>query len=116
MFKEHLRKIVENVEGAKAALLMEFDGIQVDSYAQGDVDIITLGTEFSQLMTHVKRTASILEVGDLEEMMVKTEDLILVFRVVNSDYFLTTALSSDGNFGKARFVLRLTVPRIMEEF
>ncbi|MBU1221302.1 roadblock/LC7 domain-containing protein [Myxococcota bacterium] len=116
MFREHLKKLVENVEGAKAALLMEFDGIQVDSYTSGDMDIITLGTEFSQLMTHVKRTASILEVGGLEEMMVKTEDLILVFRVVNIDYFLVVAMTSAGNFGKARFVLRLTVPRMLEEF
>lgn len=116
MFKEHLKKIVNNVDGALAALLMEFDGIEVDHYKSDDTDIQTLGTEFSQLMTHARRTAQILEVGGLEEMMVKTDDLILVFRIVNEDYFLTVALKSSGNFGKARFISRLVVPRMLEEF
>jgi predicted regulator of Ras-like GTPase activity (Roadblock/LC7/MglB family) len=116
MFTKHLKKLVENVDGAQAALLMEFDGIEVDHYMAEDIDIQTVGIEFSQLMTHVRRTSSILEVGGLEELMVKTSDLILVFRVVNEEYFLTVALKSSGNFGKARFVMRLTVPRMLEEF
>ncbi len=116
MFKEHLKKIVDNIDGARAALLMEFDGIEVDHYELGETDIQTLGTEFSQLMTHARRTAQILEVGALEELMVKTDDLILVFRIVNDDYFLAVALSADGNFGKARFISRLVVPRMLEEF
>ena len=116
MFKEHLKKIVSNVDGARASLLMEFDGIAVDYYQNDSSDIKTLGTEFSQLMTHARRTAKILEVGGLEEMMVKTDDLILVFRIVNEDYFLTIALDSTGNYGKARFIARLVVPRLLEEF
>jgi predicted regulator of Ras-like GTPase activity (Roadblock/LC7/MglB family) len=116
MFKEHLKKIVNNVEGATAALLMEFDGIEVDHYAKDGTDIMTLGVEFSQLMTHARRTATILEVGGLEELMIKTNDLTLVFRVVNEDYFLTVALDSNGNYGKVRFLMRLTVPRMLEEF
>ncbi|MBU1241137.1 roadblock/LC7 domain-containing protein [Myxococcota bacterium] len=116
MFREHLKKLVDNVDGAKAALLMEFDGIEVDHYQKESSNIQTLGTEFSQLMTHARRTAQILDVGGLEEMMVKTDDLILVFRIVNEDYFLTVALDSTGNFGKARFIARLIVPRMLEEF
>ncbi|MGM0596791.1 MAG: roadblock/LC7 domain-containing protein [Myxococcota bacterium] len=116
MFKEHLKKLVDNVDGALAALLMEFDGIQVENYIKESIDIKTLGVEFSQIMIHVKRTASILEVGNLEELMIKTDDKIIVFRVVNKNYFIAVALDADGNFGKARFVSRLTVPRMLEEF
>ncbi|MBU1242219.1 roadblock/LC7 domain-containing protein [Myxococcota bacterium] len=116
MFKEHLRKLVEGVEGGRAALLMDFDGIEVDHHVVGDLDIQTLGIEFSQLMTNVKRQASILEVGDLEEMMVRTRELLLLFRVVNNEYFLIVACTPDGNFGKARFLMRLAAPRFIEFF
>ncbi len=116
MFKEHLQKLVEGVEGARAALLMDFDGIEVDHHVVGDLDIQTLGIEFSQLMTNVKRQASILEVGEFEEMMVRTRELLLLFRVVNKDYFLIVACKPDGNFGKARFLMRLAAPRFVEFF
>ncbi len=114
--KEHLQKLVEGVEGAKAALLMDFDGIEVAHYVSGDMDIQTLGIEFSQLMNNVRRQAAILEVGELEEMMVRTQDLLLLFRVVNKDCFLTLACNGNGNFGKARFLLRLAAPRFLEYF
>ncbi len=116
MFKEHLQKIVESAEGALAALLMDFDGIEVDKFVSTSLDIQTLGIEFSQLMSNVKRQAGILEVGDLEEMMVKTGDLLLLFRVINKEYFLVVACKPDGNFGKARFLMRLAAPRFVEFF
>ena len=115
MFREYLEKLVDNVEGGKAAMIMEFDGIEVESYLKNGLDITTIGIEFSQILAHAKRTAQILEAGELEEMVVKTENLLLAFRVINSDYFVVVALDRDGNFGKARFLLRVEAARLVEE-
>ena len=116
MFRKHLQKLVENSDGAIAALIMEFDGIAVDSFVQTDFDIQSVGTEFSQIVSQTQRTANILEVGNLEEMMIKTSDLILLFRVINKDYFLALVIKSTGNFGKGRFLMRLAASKIIEEF
>lgn len=114
--KEHLQKLVDGVDGAKAALLMDFDGIEIANYVRGDFDIQTLGIEFSQLMNNVRRQATILEVGDLEEMVVRTQKLLLLFRVVNKDSFLILACTETVNFGKARFLMRLAAPKLLEFF
>ncbi len=119
MFKEHLKKVVENVEGGLAALLMGFDGIAIDSYvrqdAERDVDIQTVGMELSLIMTHIWKAAEILEEGSVEEVSIKTDKLTLVFRILTKEYFVLFALAPNGNYGKARFLLRVQLPKLMAE-
>jgi predicted regulator of Ras-like GTPase activity (Roadblock/LC7/MglB family) len=117
MFQEHLQRIVDNVEGGLASLLMGFDGISVDSYTRSDleepIDIQTIGMEFSFVMTQMRKAAEILEVGGMEEVTIKAEQLTLVLRILTEDYFVAIALSPRGNFGKARFMLRVHVPKLL---
>lgn len=119
MFTKHLRKLVDNVEGGLAALLMGFDGISVDQYSKPDVenpiDIKTIGMEFSFVMTQMLKAAEILEVGGMEEVTIKAEKLTLVLRLLTPEYFVAVALAPGGNFGKCRFLLRVQVPKILED-
>mgnify|MGYP001582143081 CR=1 FL=1 len=48
MFQENLQKLVDNVEGGLAGLLMGFDGIAVDSYTKSPspLDIQTVGMTY----------------------------------------------------------------------
>jgi len=119
MFKKHLQKLVDNVEGGVASLLMGFDGISVDEYTregqEDPIDIKTIGMEFSFIMTQMKKAAEILEVGGMEEVTIKAERLTLVLRMLTQDYFVAVALTPKGNFGKCRFLLRVQVPKILED-
>ncbi len=119
MFREHLQKIVDNVDGGQAALLMGFDGIAVDSYtsqdAGGDPDIQTVGMEFSFIFGQIRKAAEILEIGGIREVTIKSSALIIVIRQLTDDYFTAVTLGPDGNFGKARFLLRITAPRILQD-
>ena len=117
MFKEPLQKIVDNVEGGIAGLVMGFDGISVESYTRdGDkMDINTVGMEFSFILTQVRKAAEILDVGGMTEIAIKAEKLTIVIRVLNSDYFLALALGPDGNFGKGRYLMRVVAPRLQAE-
>jgi hypothetical protein len=38
-----------------------------------------------------------------------------VARLVSPEYFMVVALKPDGNFGKARFMLRVTAPKLLAE-
>jgi len=121
MFKEALRQIVEQTEGAIAGLLMGFDGIAVDSYTRDTEvpdsakDINEIGMEFSVILGSIKRAAEALEAGGAKEVAIQAEHLTTLIRVINDEYFVALTMRPDGNPGKGRFVLRTAAPRIMQE-
>jgi predicted regulator of Ras-like GTPase activity (Roadblock/LC7/MglB family) len=117
MFKEALRKLVDNVEGGIAGLVMGFDGIAVDAYTRdgGKMDITTVGMEFSFILTQMRKAAETLDVGGVSEITIKAEKLTIVMRVLNDEYFLALALSPEGNFGKGRYLMRVVAPRLQQE-
>ena len=123
MFQESLQRIVDNVEGGLAGLLMGFDGIAVESYTRDTAsspssmatDIQTVGMEFSFILTQVRKAAEALEVGSVQEITIRAEKLSVIIRVLNQDYFLALALTGTGNFGKGRYLLRVTAPKLQAE-
>jgi predicted regulator of Ras-like GTPase activity (Roadblock/LC7/MglB family) len=118
MFRESLQKLVERVDGGVAGILMGFDGISVEAYtrpAEAATDIQTVGMELAHVIGQVRRAAELLEVGQLSEVTVRADRLVVVVRALNDEYFLAFALRPDGNFGKARYVLRVLAPKIQAE-
>jgi len=115
MFKEALRDVVEHTQGGLAGLLMGFDGIAVESHVRdsADLNIGTIGMELSVVLKGLMHAVESVQAGAAQEVAVQAEKLTLIVRVLNSDYFLALALAPDGNYGKARFLLRLAAPKIL---
>lgn len=114
MFAESLKKVVDNVDGAIASVVMGLDGIPVDSYVKVEdrADVTTIAMEFSFILTQVRKAAESLQVGALEELTVKADRLLLVCRMLSPHYFLAVAISPEGNFGKCRYMMRLAGPAL----
>ncbi len=114
MFADTLRKVVDNVDGGIAAVIMGLDGIPVESYVrQNDkLDVNTVGMEFSFILTQVRKAGDSLQVGGLEELTVKAQRLMLVCRMVSPQYFVAVVMAPEGNFGKARYLARLASPAL----
>ena len=119
MFKEPLKRIVDNTEGGVAGVLMGFDGIEVESYTKEGgtqkIDISTVAMEMSVVLKHATNAAEILEAGKLEEFSFRAESLTMVVRLLSDEYFLGLALEPDGNFGKGRFLMRVVAPGLTAE-
>src|SRR5260221_14641714 len=117
MFQENLKRLVAGTEGAMAGLLMGFDGIQVDSYTtpEAEVDINTVGMEFSFILTQVRKAAEILEVGGPQEIAIRADKLTVLMRVISTDYFVALAVRPEGNYGKGRYLLRVIAPKLAAE-
>ncbi len=117
MFTEQLKKVVDNVNGGVAGVIMGLDGIAVETYVRDGhtADINTIGMEFSFILTQVKKAAEILEVGHIKEISIKAEQLTLVIRMLSEDYFIAIGIGPTGNFGKCRFMMRLVSSRLAEE-
>jgi predicted regulator of Ras-like GTPase activity (Roadblock/LC7/MglB family) len=117
-FRDHLQQVVENVDGAVACALMGTDGIEVDSHHlpdQAGLDVTTLLIEYSSLFRAAREAAEAHQAGGVTEFSVQSERLLVVARLVSPEYFLVVALRPDGNFGKARFMLRVTAPKLLAE-
>lgn len=117
MFAETLKKVVDNVDGGIAAVIMGLDGIPVESYVRHDdrVDVNTVAMEFSFILTQVRKAGDSLSVGSLEELSVKAQRLILVCRMISPQYFVAIVMAPEGNFGKARYLARLATPTLVAQ-
>ncbi len=114
MFAETLKRMVDNVDGGIAAVVMGLDGIPVETYVkQSDrVDMNTVAMEFSFILTQVRKAGDSLQVGSLEELSVKAQRLVLICRMISPQYFVAICVTPDGNFGKARYLARVSAPTL----
>jgi len=113
MFRESLKKILDSCDGAVAGVVMGFDGVAVDSVSSGDgIDINTISMEFSFVLSQVVKAAEVLDVGSLEEVTIRSENLIFIIRVLSTEYFLGVALGPNANFGKGRFLMRMALAEL----
>lgn len=115
MFAETLKKLVDNVDGGIAAVIMGLDGIPVETYVRhaDKVDVTTVAMEFSFILGQVRKAGESLAVGNLEELSVKAQRLLLVCRMISPQYFVAIAIAPEGNFGKARFLARMATPSLV---
>ncbi len=116
MFREMLQELVERTDGGVAGLLMASDGIAIDQYSTGEgpFDIESVGMEYSVVLKGIQRAAEMLDTGATNEVSVKTERLTTVVRMLTDEYFVALAVEPGGNVGKARYVLRVSAPKLIE--
>lgn len=117
MFRPNLQRIVEHVEGGLASILMGFDGIAVESYTRdaAQLDVNSVGMEFSFVLGQVRKAAEALEVGGVQDVTIRTDKLAIVIRVLSRDYFLALVLDETGNLGKGRYLVRSVAPALQAE-
>ncbi len=117
MFQTILKEVVENTEGGIATLLMDFEGIAVDSYSKPNApfDITTIGAEFSVVLKSIQRAGQMLEAGETAEVAIQAEKMTTLIRVVNDSYFVAFSMAPDANIGKARYMLRTRVPVLLKD-
>ena len=120
MFREHIQKLIDRLDGGIAGVLMGFEGITVESYAKagyGDAlpEIQTLAIEFAHVIAQMRRTVHSLDAGALQEVTIRTDTMTLVMAVITEEYFLACAMLPNGNVGKARYLVKVTVPQLRAE-
>ncbi len=115
MFAEILQKVVNDTDGAFAGVLMDSQGCTVERFVKaGPLDIEQVGAEMSVIVKQIQRAAESLEAGGTSEVAILSEKIATVLRIVNKEYFVAIALLPQGNMGKARYLLRMQTPKILE--
>ncbi|MBE9536815.1 MAG: roadblock/LC7 domain-containing protein [Proteobacteria bacterium] len=117
-FNEVVETVVESVPGGIASVVMAADGISLADYIKpgASVDIQTLGIEYTAIIAEIKKAAEVLKAGEMEELTVRTDQLLFLVRLITDEYFIALALKPGGNCGKGRYLLRIKSQCLAEEF
>jgi predicted regulator of Ras-like GTPase activity (Roadblock/LC7/MglB family) len=121
-FRSILRSIVEECGGGLGAVLMGADGIPIEEYVTDRIpegplqeDIGSAGVEFSRILDEIRKAADAVGGGAVHETVVSLARMNLVFRPVDGETFLALVLATDGNLGKARYLIRRHLLAIRQE-
>lgn len=106
-FVERLRRISNNLEDILGVALVGMDGVMVEGHKRDSLlDLEVLAAETSTLMRHVQAVGESIQFGEGQELSILASSGVILMRRVSPEYFLLMVVSSEGNFGKARFLLR----------
>jgi predicted regulator of Ras-like GTPase activity (Roadblock/LC7/MglB family) len=116
-FTEILKTVVSGTEGALGALVVGVDGIPVEEYAVTDeIDLQSMTVEYSTLLKEIEKGSQSAQLGTTKEVTVIADKAMIMLRRLNDEYFMVLIIRPDGNFGKGRFLLRMSVPKLLKEF
>ena len=116
-FRDHLEDVCRGVDGAVACSLMGVDGIEVDTHLASDshLDLKSLLVEYADVFRSARLAAATHQAGGVVELSINSDKLVTVARLVSPDYFMVVALTPEGNYGKARYLLRIAAPKVRAE-
>jgi predicted regulator of Ras-like GTPase activity (Roadblock/LC7/MglB family) len=116
-FSDILKEVVHGTEGALGALIVGLDGIPVEEYSLNiELDIQSMTIEYSTLLKEIEKGSQAARLGTTKEVTVIAEKAMIMLRRLNEDYFFVLIIKPEGNFGKGRFLLRMSVPKLLKEF
>lgn len=118
-FRDELTRVCESVEGGVLCTLMSFDGIPVDTFEREEesarLNAQTLLAEIANAANQLNTALVNGGFGAAGEFTVNLKECAVVIRPITHEYFIALALAQGGNFGKARYLLRIAAPVLQEQ-
>jgi predicted regulator of Ras-like GTPase activity (Roadblock/LC7/MglB family) len=116
-FADIMKEIVQGTEGALGAVVVGIDGIPVEEFSiTEDIDLQSMTVEYATLLKEIERGSQASDLGSTKEVTVIAEKAMIMLRRLTEEYFMVLIIKPDGNFGKGRFLLRMSVPKLLKEF
>ncbi len=116
-FSDIIKQVVNGTEGALGALVVGLDGIPVEEYTiNNEMDLRSMTIEYSSLLKEIEKGSQISDMGSTKEVTVIADKAMIMLRRLNNEYFFVLIMKPEGNFGKGRFLLRMSVPKLLKEF
>lgn len=116
-FSDIMQQVVNGTEGAIGALIVGLDGIPVEEFSVNtDMDLQSMTVEYSSLLKEIEKGSQTADMGSTKEVTVVADRAMIMLRRLNTEYFFVLVMKPEGNFGKGRFLLRMSVPQLLKEF
>ncbi len=115
-FLEILKEMVDGVEGSIAATIMGMDGLSIQHYAaSGEYDVDAVGVEYGKVIDEIKHASTLLNLGEVEEVIVSTHGTDVLLRMITTEYYIAFVMGHNANAGRARYFLRKAAVKAKEE-
>jgi len=117
IFEDIIREIVVNVKGCWCGVMMGIDGVMVESFYTDKKreDVSTMSIEFTNILKDICKSSNQLDAGRVQEITIKTDKMIYLIRMINDEYFIAIVLDPLGNYGKARYIIKKSIPAFKAE-
>jgi predicted regulator of Ras-like GTPase activity (Roadblock/LC7/MglB family) len=116
-FADIIKEVVQGTEGALGAVVVGIDGIPVEEFSiSEDIDLQSMTVEYATLLKEIERGSQASQLGSTKEVTVIADKAMIMLRRLTEEYFMVLIIKPDGNFGKGRFLLRMSVPKLLKEF
>jgi predicted regulator of Ras-like GTPase activity (Roadblock/LC7/MglB family) len=117
MFVETLRDIADKLPEADAILLMGIDGLPIEKVIRKqELNIEMLTAEFTTVLRNSNQTASEVNAGATDELIILSEKMSVIMKTITPDYFFMMICNPDANLGRARFELKKAKYLLEKEF
>jgi predicted regulator of Ras-like GTPase activity (Roadblock/LC7/MglB family) len=101
-FKKLLSELVGNVPGALGAIIADWEGEAVDHVARmDDYELKVIGAHKGVILNNLRNVLGRLGEGDLQEIIITTEESQTLILPVTLEYFLVLALGRGVGLGRA---------------
>ena len=115
-YKAVLEQVVQSVEGSIGIGLVGLDGLVIEQVSvKSDFDINEVGVEYSGMLKSAQKSSLEYGLGATLEVLITTEKAIMIMMSVADQYFVSLALSVDGNLGRARLEMKKAIPKLAED-
>lgn len=115
MFDLELSTVLSFLDGAKAILIMGYDGIVVESVSKDPNEHFQdLTVELGQVVKNIGELSKASDTGNLNEMILHFDRAKILLRSIHPEYFLALLLSKDENIGKSQFAIQRILPDLQK--
>ena len=96
---------------------MGMDGLPIEKVVRNDaLNMEAITAEFTTVIKLTNLTTGEVNAGQLDEVIILSDKMILLTKSITSEYFLLMILSQDGSLGRARFELKKAKYVLEKEF
>ncbi len=115
MFDTELNTVLSFLDGAKAILIMGYDGIVVESVSKNKDDHFQdLTVELGHIVKNIAELSKASNVGHLNEMILHFDKSKILLRSIHPEYFLALLMGKDENIGKSQFAIQRILPDLVK--
>jgi predicted regulator of Ras-like GTPase activity (Roadblock/LC7/MglB family) len=117
MFAVTLKDIANKLDDLECIMLVGTDGLPIEKVVRKEtLNVELLVAEFTTILRNTAHTATEVEAGGLDELILVTERVVVLIKAITTEYFLMIILGEDANIGRARFELKKAKYILEKEF
>jgi predicted regulator of Ras-like GTPase activity (Roadblock/LC7/MglB family) len=115
-FDDVLREIFARVDGARAVLLVGFDGMVVACAPAEEMrGWEPVAAAYADLFHKVRGAHETAGLAPPDELVVGSASEFVALRALSLEYAVLAVLSREGSLGRARFEMRRRAPTLVEQ-